>query len=53
LVALAPIEQCWKAERFEIGIGKPNGEGFGPREVPGAKTATGRVVGQSRTDSQC
>src|SRR5215472_16225417 len=36
LVALTPIDQRRKAERFEVGIGKPHRKGFGPSEVPGA-----------------
>ena len=52
LVALAFIDQRWKSERFEVGIGKPNREGFGPSEVPGAASAT-VVASQSRTNPQC
>ncbi len=44
LVTLTPIDQRWKSERFEVGVGKPNREGFGPSEVPGAASTTGRVA---------
>jgi len=53
LVTLAFIDQRWKSERFEVGVGKPNREGFGPSEVPGTASATGRVASQSRTNAQC
>ena len=49
LVTLTPIDQRWKSERCEVGVGKPNREGFGPSEVPGAASTTGRVASQSRT----
>ena len=52
LVALAPIDQRRKPKRFEVSIGKPHREGFGPSEVPRAAPAARRVVGQPRTDSQ-
>jgi hypothetical protein len=52
LVTLTPIDQSWKSERSEVGIGKPNREGFGQSEVPGAASTTGRVGSQSRTTSQ-
>ena len=52
MVTLTPIDQSWKSERFEVGVGKPNREGFGPSEVPGAASTTGRVGSQSRTNSQ-
>ena len=52
LVTLTPIDQRWKSERFEVSVGKPNREGFGPSEVPGAASTTGRVASQSRTNSQ-
>src|SRR6266567_5551483 len=43
LVALAAIDECRKSKRFEVSIGKPNREGFGPGQIPGAKSAAGRV----------
>jgi hypothetical protein len=52
-VALTRFDQGWETERFEVGVGKPNREGFGPSEVPGAASATGRVASQSRTNAQC
>jgi hypothetical protein len=42
-VALTRFDQGREAERFEVGIGKPNGEGFAPGEMPGATAAAGRV----------
>ena len=45
LVTLAFIDQCWKSERFEVSIGKPHREGFGPSQIPRAESAAGRVVG--------
>ena len=33
--------------RFEVSIGKPHGESFGPCQIPGAESAAGRVAGQS------
>src|SRR5439155_3583975 len=52
LVALSSIDQRWKSERLEVSIGKPHRKGLGPCEVPGAASATSRVVSQSRTNSQ-
>src|SRR5437016_8190465 len=52
LVTLASIDQRWKAERFEVSIRKPHREGFGPGQIPGAKSAAGRVAGQSRANPQ-
>src|SRR5207245_6913628 len=52
LVALTPIDQCRKSKRFEVGVGKPHREGFGPSEVPRAASATSRVTSQSRTNPQ-
>ena len=37
LVTLAPIDQCRKSERFEVGIGKPHREGLGPGEYQGPR----------------
>src|ERR1700683_5476261 len=48
LVALEPVDQGRKTERFEVRIGKPNRRGLGPSEVPGSTTAAGRIAGQSR-----
>src|SRR6201993_1922338 len=52
LVALTPIEQRGKPKRFEVTVGKPHREGFGPSEVPGAASATRRISGEPRTNSQ-
>src|SRR5213592_2599976 len=52
LVALTPIDQRRKSKRFEVGVGKPHREGFGPSEVPRAASATSRVTSQSRTNPQ-
>ena len=49
----AAIVQRWKSERFEVSIGKPHREGFGPGQVPGAESAAGRVVGQARANPEC
>ena len=51
LVALALIDQRRKAERCEVSIGKPNGEGLGPSEVQGAASAASRVASKARTNS--
>ncbi len=53
LVTLAFIDQRWKSKRFEVSIGKPHREGFGPSQIPRAESATGRVVGQSRANPEC
>jgi len=53
LVTLAAIDQRWKSERCEVSIGKPNREGFGPGQIPGAESAAGRVIGQSWANPQC
>jgi hypothetical protein len=53
LVKLASIDQRWKSERFEVSIGKPHRESFGPGQIPGAESAAGRVVGQSRANPEC
>src|ERR1019366_700825 len=45
LVTLASIDQRWKSERFEVSIGKPHREGFGPGQIPGAESAASRVAG--------
>jgi hypothetical protein len=52
LVALGFIDQRRKAERFEVGVRKPHGEGFGPSEVPGATSAARRVVGEAGTNPE-
>jgi hypothetical protein len=52
LVRLAFIDQRWKSERFEVSIGKAHREGFGPGQIPGAKSAASRVAGQSRANPQ-
>ena len=53
LVTLASIDQGRKSKRFEVSIGKPNREGLGPSQIPGAESAAGRVVGQSLANPQC
>src|SRR6266542_1843222 len=53
LVAPIPIDQRRKPKRFEVSIGKPHREGFGPSEIPRAASAASRVASKSRTDSQC
>src|SRR5271157_1267358 len=52
LVTLASIDQRWKSKRFEVGIGKPHREGFGPGQIPGTESAASRVIGQSRANPQ-
>src|SRR5208283_4951027 len=52
LVTLAPLDQRRKSERFEVCIGKPNGEGLSPREVPRASPAAGGVARQPWTHPQ-
>src|SRR5262249_1180145 len=47
------IDQCRKSQRFEVCIGKPDREGFGPREIPGSKSTASRVAGQAWTNTQC
>jgi hypothetical protein len=39
-------------EQFEVGVGKPNREGFAPCDVPGAAAASGRIE-QFPRDSLC
>src|SRR5262245_59656988 len=51
-VALTRSKQRGKAERFEVGIGEPEAEGFAPCDRPRATAATGRVTPLPR-DSQC
>jgi hypothetical protein len=51
-VALTRFDQGWKTEQFEVGVGKPNREGFAPGDVPGATAAAGRIEHFPR-DSQC
>jgi hypothetical protein len=51
LVTLASVDQRWKSERFEVSIGKPHREGFGPGQIPGAESAASRIVGEARTHS--
>ncbi len=50
LVALGFIDQRRKTERFEVGVRKPHGEGFGPGEVPGTASTAGRVRGEAGTN---
>jgi len=45
------IDQRRKSQRFEVRIGKPNREGFGPREIPGSKSTASRVTGQAWTNT--
>src|ERR1700726_680773 len=51
-VALTRFDQGWETEQFEVGVGKPNTEGFAPCDVPGATAASGRIE-QFPRDSQC
>ena len=51
-IALTRFDQRWKTEQFEVGVGKPNREGFAPCDVPGATAASGRIA-QFPRDSQC
>jgi hypothetical protein len=44
---LTRFDQGRETERAEVGVGKPDGEGFAPRDVPGATAAAGRTVAQS------
>src|SRR5258705_553966 len=46
------FDQGWETEQFEVGVGKPNREGFAPCDVPGATAASGRIE-QFPRDSQC
>src|SRR3982074_3986848 len=50
-VALTRFDQGWETERFEVGVGKPDREGFAPGDVPGATAAAGRIA-QLPRDSQ-
>src|ERR1700730_2116968 len=43
-VALTRFDQGRQAERFEVGSGKADGEGFAPGETPRATAAAGRVA---------
>src|SRR2546427_8556026 len=45
-VALVPIDQRRKSERFEVRIGESYGEGLGAGKVPGAETTAGGVASQ-------
>jgi RNA polymerase sigma factor (sigma-70 family) len=47
------IDQRRKSQRFEVRVGKPNGEGFSPREIPGSKSTASGVTGQAWTNTQC
>ena len=51
-VTLALIDQRRKAERAEVRLGEPHGEGPGPREVPRTVSAVRGIGGCARTDSQ-
>jgi len=51
-VTLTPFDQGQESERFEVGIGECNREGFAPCDVPGATAASGRIE-QFPRDSQC
>src|SRR5271157_4414997 len=52
LVTLALIDQRRKSKRFEVSVGKPYREGFGPCQIPRAESAASRVIGQSRANPQ-
>jgi hypothetical protein len=51
-IALTHFDQGWKTEQFEVGVGKPNREGFAPCDVPGTTAASGRIE-QLPRESQC
>ena len=42
-----PIDQCRKAERFEVSIGKPYRKGLGPGEIPRTQTAASGITRQT------
>jgi hypothetical protein len=48
-VTLLLVNECGKTKRLEVGIGKPNRQGFGSREIPGTKTTAGGVTCHSQT----
>ena len=50
-VTLTRFDQGRETERFEVGIGEPDREGFTPGEMPGATAAAGRIA-QLPRDSQ-
>jgi hypothetical protein len=50
-VTLTRFDQGRKTERFEVGIGESDGEGFAPGEMPGSTAASGHVA-QLPRDSQ-
>ena len=41
--ALTRFDQGGETERFEVGIGKPDGKGFAPGDVPWTTAAVGRI----------
>jgi hypothetical protein len=43
-VTLTRFDQGRKTERFEVGIGESDGEGFAPGEMPGSTAASGHVA---------
>ena len=51
-VTLTVLEQCWKSQRFEVGIRKPNRKGLGLRKIPRAATAAGGIVCQPLSHPQ-
>ena len=51
-VALTRFDQGWETEQLEVGVGKPNREGFAPCDVPGATAASGRIE-QFPRELQC
>src|SRR6516162_7998961 len=51
-VALTRIDQGWKTECFEVGIGESNGESFAAGKIPRPAAAVGRIA-QLPQDSQC
>src|SRR6266853_23367 len=52
LVTLTLLDQRWKSERPEIGIGKPPREGLGPGQIPKAMSAARGVAREPRRNPQ-
>src|SRR6266446_3049575 len=51
-LALTLLDQRWKSERPEIGIGKPPREGLGPGQIPRAMSAARGVAREPRRNPQ-
>src|SRR6266511_629860 len=52
-LTLALVDSLRKSHRFEVGIGQPDGESFGPGQIPGAMTTAGGIARQLRANAQC